>query len=39
MGTPEIRAGRTFVPIGFAVNAMGGNIDWNAATQTVTIVL
>jgi hypothetical protein len=39
MGTPEIRAGRTFIPVGFIVSAMGGEIDWNAATQTVTITL
>jgi hypothetical protein len=39
MGTPEIRDGRTFVPVRFVANAMGGVIDWNVATQTVTIVL
>jgi hypothetical protein len=39
MGTPEIRAGRTFVPVRFVADSMGGEINWNAATQTVTITL
>jgi len=37
MGTPEIVGGRTFVPVRFVAVRMGGGVDWNAATQTVTI--
>jgi hypothetical protein len=39
MGTPVIVNERTFVPVRFVVDAMGGVIDWNQATQTVTITL
>ncbi|MCL2576562.1 MAG: stalk domain-containing protein [Defluviitaleaceae bacterium] len=37
MGTPEIVGGRTFVPVRFVAVRMGGGVDWNAASQTVTI--
>jgi len=37
MGTPEIVGGRTFVPVRFVAVRMGGVVDWNAASQTVTI--
>jgi alpha-tubulin suppressor-like RCC1 family protein len=39
MGTPEIRNGRAFVPVRFIADAMGGTINWDAATQTVTIII
>jgi hypothetical protein len=39
MGTPEIRAGRTFVPVRFVADAMGGNIHWNAATAFFCMLL
>ena len=39
MGTPEIMDGRTFVPVRFIADAMGGTIDWDSATQTVTIII
>ncbi len=35
--TPLIIGGRTLLPIRAVVEAIGGTIDWNAATQTVTI--
>lgn len=34
---PLIDQERTFVPVRFVVDAMGGNIDWNAADKKVTI--
>jgi len=36
---PQIKWDRTFVPIRFIVEALGGTIAWNAKTRTVTIVL
>jgi hypothetical protein len=39
MGTAESINGQTFVPIRFVVDKMGGTIDWDSATQTVTIVI
>lgn len=35
--TPVIIAGRTLLPIRAVVEAIGGTIEWNAATRTVTI--
>jgi len=35
--TPAIVAGRTLLPIRIVVEAIGGTIEWNAATRTVTI--
>jgi hypothetical protein len=32
-----IRNGRTFVPLRFVAEATGANVDWNAATRTVSI--
>jgi len=36
---PQIKWDRTFVPIRFIVEALGGTIAWNATTHTVTIVV
>jgi len=36
---PEIKWNRTFAPIAPIINALGGTIEWNARTRTVTIVL
>ena len=36
---PEIKLGRTFSPIRFIVEALGGTITWKATTHTVTIVV
>jgi hypothetical protein len=36
---PEIKLGRTFMPIRSIIEAVGGTIGWNAKTRTVTIVL
>src|SRR5450759_2456054 len=36
---PQIKWGRTFVPLASIIEALGGRIDWNAKTHTVTIVL
>lgn len=35
---PEMRNGRTMLPIRFVVEALGGTVTWNADTQTVSIV-
>ena len=35
--TPVIVAGRTLLPIRAVVEAIGGTIEWNATTRTVTI--
>ena len=34
---PEIRSGRTFLPIRAVVEQLGGTITWDAPTRTVTI--
>jgi len=34
---PEIRNGRTFVPIRFVSEALGAGVSWNEKTRTVTI--
>lgn len=34
---PEIRQGRTFVPIRFVSEALGATVDWNEKTRTVSI--
>ncbi len=34
---PEIKSGRTFVPIRFIGENLGATIEWNAETQTITI--
>ncbi|MGB9792141.1 MAG: copper amine oxidase N-terminal domain-containing protein [Thermacetogeniaceae bacterium] len=34
---PEIVAGRTMLPVRFVAQALGANITWDEATQTVTI--
>jgi len=36
---PQIKWDRTFAPIAPIINALGGTIEWNAKTRTVTIVL
>jgi len=36
---PQIKWGRTFVPLAPIINALGGTIEWNATAHTVTIVL
>ncbi|HEX7608298.1 MAG TPA: copper amine oxidase N-terminal domain-containing protein, partial [Candidatus Cryosericum sp.] len=36
---PQIKWGRTFVPLAPIIEALGGTIEWNAKTHTVTIVL
>jgi hypothetical protein len=36
---PVIRSGRTLVPVRSIVQALGGNIVWDAATRIVTITL
>jgi hypothetical protein len=36
---PQIKWGRTFVPLASIIEALGGTITWNAKTHTVTIVL
>ena len=38
MGTPMIRDGRTFVPLRFVADNLGVNVEWDGATQTITIV-
>lgn len=35
--TPVISEGRTLVPVRAIVEAMGGNVDWNADNQTATL--
>ncbi|MBC7765118.1 MAG: copper amine oxidase N-terminal domain-containing protein [Hyphomonadaceae bacterium] len=35
--TPFIKDGRTMVPIRFVAQALGANVDWDAATQSVKI--
>jgi len=37
--SPQIKWGRTFVPLAPIINALGGTIEWNDKTHTVTIVL
>ncbi|MBQ7758006.1 MAG: copper amine oxidase N-terminal domain-containing protein [Anaerotignum sp.] len=32
-----VKDGRTFLPIRFISEALGANVDWDAATKTVTI--
>jgi len=34
---PEIKDGRTFVPIRFVSEALGASVDWNEKTRTVMI--
>jgi hypothetical protein len=34
---PEIKAGRTFVPVRFIAEGLGAKIEWKAATQQITI--
>lgn len=34
---PEIKQGRTFVPIRFVSEALGASVSWNEKTRTVTI--
>ena len=36
---PQIKWDRTFVPIRFVIEALGGTIEWNNKTRTVTIVV
>jgi hypothetical protein len=35
---PEIRSGRTFVPIRFISEAFGAIVEWDAVTRTVTVI-
>jgi hypothetical protein len=35
--TPEITGGRTCLPVAWVAKALGANITWDAASQTVTI--
>ncbi|MFO7655431.1 MAG: copper amine oxidase N-terminal domain-containing protein, partial [Bacteroidales bacterium] len=35
---PQIRQGRTFVPIRFISEAFGAIVEWDAATRTVTVI-
>jgi len=37
--SPQIKWGRTFVPLAPIIEALGGTIEWDAKTHTVTIVL
>jgi hypothetical protein len=37
--SPQIKWGRTFVPLAPIIEALGGTIEWNPSTQRVTIVL
>ena len=34
---PEITDDRTFVPLRFVSESVGADVDWDAATRTVTI--
>jgi hypothetical protein len=34
---PEIKNGRTFVPIRFVSENLGAQVEWEASTQTITI--
>ena len=36
---PQIKWGRTFLPLAPIIEALGGTIEWNAKAHTVTIVL
>ncbi len=36
---PEIKAGRTFVPLRFIVEAFGAKVEWEAINQQITIIL
>jgi hypothetical protein len=35
---PEIKSGRTFVPLRFIAEGLGAKIAWNASTQQITII-
>jgi hypothetical protein len=37
MGTPVLQEGRTFVPVAFVAESLGATVNWDGATQTVTI--
>ncbi|WP_053955394.1 stalk domain-containing protein [Inediibacterium massiliense] len=37
--TPEIKEGRTFIPVRYASEWLGAKVDWNEETQTVIIHL
>ena len=37
--SPQIKWGRTFVPLAPIIEALGGTIEWNPSTHRVTIVL
>ena len=39
MGTPEIRAGRTFVPLAFIVNEMGATARWDSGARAAYIYI
>jgi len=39
MGTADIVGGRTFVPVAFVGNQLGGTTAWDGATRTVTVVI
>ena len=34
---PEIKGGRTFLPVALVANAVGAKTDWDAITRTVTL--
>jgi hypothetical protein len=34
---PEIKSGRTFVPVRFIAEGLGARIEWKAETQQITI--
>jgi hypothetical protein len=36
--SPQIAGGRTMLPIGHVASAFGARIDWNAASQTITLL-
>jgi len=36
---PEIRAGRTMLPIRWVAEALGATVDWNQEAKLVTIKL
>jgi outer membrane protein assembly factor BamB len=35
--SPEIKNGRTFIPLRFVTEQLQGKVDWNGSTQTITI--
>jgi hypothetical protein len=39
LGTADIVAGRTFVPVRYVANELGAVTDWDNATRTVTIIV